>query len=211
MAEWFIFRRYSQYFPFPLSLPLLTQFHAQVLDPHRVGLPGFQSHFLLVRSRKAHSPQLLAAVTDKCYSQGNYYIAFIVLTNAMEDPSFNFKGIHIANVILEYFYVGLVLMCFILALGNRPQGSKWAFTLAFVGFAILTVYMTVSRSLKTWRVCISDIASFSSPPYSSRTRVLLISQRRKEALLSRMSSQMRSSGISCCRSLRRRACTSFPH
>lgn len=65
----------------------------------------------------------------------------------MEDPSFGFKGIHIANEILEYLYVGLVMMCFILALGNRPQGSKWTFTLAFVGFAILTVYMTVREPL----------------------------------------------------------------
>jgi len=67
----------------------------------------------------------------------------------MEDPTFNFKGIHIANVILEYLYVGLVLMCFILALGNRPQGSKWTFTLAFVGFGILTIYMTVRELLGT--------------------------------------------------------------
>ena len=63
----------------------------------------------------------------------------------MEDPSFGLKGIHVANVILEYFYIGLLIMCFILALGNRPQGSKWTFTLAFVGFAILTSYMTVRK------------------------------------------------------------------
>ena len=68
--------------------------------------------------------------------------------NGMEDHTFDFKGIHIANLILEYFYVGLVLMCFILALRNRPQGSKWMFTLAFVGFAILTVYMMVRHPLR---------------------------------------------------------------
>ena len=152
MVERFILRRYPQHFPFPLSLPLVTQFHAQALDSRRTSLPGFQSHFLLVRSRKAYfSPQPPAVITDESYSQGNYYIAFIVLTNAMEDPSFGFKGIHVANVILEYFYVGMVLTCFILALGNRPQGSKWTFTLAFVGFAILTVYMTVRKPLETRR------------------------------------------------------------
>jgi chitin synthase len=64
----------------------------------------------------------------------------------MEDPSFNIKGIHVVNVILEYFYLGLLMMCFILALGNRPQGSKLGYTLAFVGFAIITIYMTVRRS-----------------------------------------------------------------
>jgi hypothetical protein len=119
----------------------------------------------------------------------------------MEDPSFGFKGIHIANVILEYFYVGMVLMCFILALGNRPQGSKWTFTLAFVGFAILTVYMTVREPLEWLQVPIFDILSFSSPPYSSRTRVSMASQRKRAASLSPMSSRIRSSGISCSRSL----------
>jgi hypothetical protein len=62
----------------------------------------------------------------------------------MEDPSFKLNGIHVLNVILEYFYIGLLLMCFILALGNRPQGSKLGYTLAFIGFALITVYMTVS-------------------------------------------------------------------
>lgn len=65
----------------------------------------------------------------------------------MEDPTFNIKGIHIVNVILSYLYLGLLLMCFILSLGNRPQGSKWGYTIAFIGFAVITIYMTV-------RVCI---------------------------------------------------------
>jgi chitin synthase len=76
--------------------------------------------------------------------QGNYYIAFTILSDALEDSSFNLKGINVLNVILEYFYVGLLLMCFILALGNRPQGSKLGYTLAFIGFALITIYMTVS-------------------------------------------------------------------
>lgn len=66
----------------------------------------------------------------------------------MEDPSFNLgNGIHVVNVILEYFYLGLLILCYILALGNRPQGAKWGYTLAFIGFAIITVYMTVRPPL----------------------------------------------------------------
>jgi|ERR1700722_6455770 len=61
----------------------------------------------------------------------------------MEDPSFHINGIKIINDILSYFYLGLVIMCFILALGNRPQGSKWGYTGAFIGFALITIYMTV--------------------------------------------------------------------
>jgi hypothetical protein len=35
-----------------------------------------------------------------------------------------------------------------LSLGNRPQGSKWGYTLAFIGFALLTVYMTVRGNIR---------------------------------------------------------------
>lgn len=47
------------------------------------------------------------------------------------------------NLIINYFYLGILVMCFILALGNRPQGSKWPYTGAFIAFAVITVYMTV--------------------------------------------------------------------
>ena len=64
----------------------------------------------------------------------------------MEDPSFHLGNVvHIFNVILNYFYLGLLIMCFLLSLGNRPQGAKWFYTLAFLGFALITVYMTVCR------------------------------------------------------------------
>lgn len=54
------------------------------------------------------------------------------------------KAMSIFNHVFNYFYLGLLIMCFILALGNRPQGSKWGYTLAILGFALITVYMTVS-------------------------------------------------------------------
>ncbi|KAH7885075.1 glycosyltransferase family 2 protein [Phlebopus sp. FC_14] len=75
------------------------------------------------------------------FALGNYYIAFVILSNSLEAfvPS-----LHIPNLILNYFYLGLLIMCFLLSLGNRPQGSKWGYTLAFVGFALVTVYMTAA-------------------------------------------------------------------
>jgi chitin synthase len=76
--------------------------------------------------------------------QGNFFISFFVLTNALEDPKiFGGKAIEVLNTILKYAYVGLLLACFILALGNRPQGSAKTYKLAFVGYAIFTLYMTV--------------------------------------------------------------------
>ncbi|KAF5366053.1 hypothetical protein D9758_006603 [Tetrapyrgos nigripes] len=68
------------------------------------------------------------------FGLANYYIAFVILSNAMEDPNFHITGIHVVNIILNYLYLGLLVMCFLLSLGNRPQGSKWAFTTSILGF-----------------------------------------------------------------------------
>ncbi|KAH7913366.1 glycosyltransferase family 2 protein [Hygrophoropsis aurantiaca] len=79
------------------------------------------------------------------FALGNYYIAFTILTTSLESEGIS--GIHYVNIILNYFYLGLLIMCFLLSLGNRPQGAKWGYTLAFIGFALVTVYMTVAAFL----------------------------------------------------------------
>ncbi|KAG8977097.1 Chitin synthase, class 1 [Tulasnella sp. 427] len=76
------------------------------------------------------------------FALGNYYVSFFILAGAIEDPSFGLKGIHILNDILKYSYLGLLVMCFLLSMGNRPQGSKWAYTIAIIGFGFITIYMT---------------------------------------------------------------------
>ncbi len=82
-------------------------------------------------------------------TQANYYISFAILSESLEDPSFHLgKAIHVINVVLDYLYIGLLIMCYVLSLGNRPQGAKWGYKLAFVGFAFITIYMTV-RSIST--------------------------------------------------------------
>ncbi|CAH7688620.1 class II chitin synthase [Phakopsora pachyrhizi] len=68
--------------------------------------------------------------------------AFVILTQSLEDPSFGFSGIRYFNDVLRYVYLGVLIMCFLLAMGNRPQGSKLMFTTALVVFALITVYMT---------------------------------------------------------------------
>jgi chitin synthase len=90
---------------------------------------------------------LFNAYGDTDHIQGNYYIAFVILTNALEDY---ISSVHYVNLVLNYFYLGLLITCFLLSLGNRPQGAKWAYTLAFVGFALITIYMTVRSALVSY-------------------------------------------------------------
>jgi cellulose synthase/poly-beta-1,6-N-acetylglucosamine synthase-like glycosyltransferase len=53
------------------------------------------------------------------FALGNFYIAFIILSLSMETL---LHQMHIPNIIMQYVYLGLLIMCFLLALGNRPQG-----------------------------------------------------------------------------------------
>ncbi|EMD35236.1 chitin synthase [Gelatoporia subvermispora B] len=77
------------------------------------------------------------------FALGNYFIAYKILTEALEDKSFHLGNvINIINLVIEYIYVGLLIASFLLALGNRPQGSKLFYTIAMVGFALVTIYMS---------------------------------------------------------------------
>ncbi|GHJ86389.1 hypothetical protein NliqN6_2791 [Naganishia liquefaciens] len=75
------------------------------------------------------------------FSLGNYYIAFYILTKSLQDYVSWTKYI---NIPLAYIYLALLVMCFLLSMGNRPQGSVAGYTAAMVGFAFITVYMVAS-------------------------------------------------------------------
>ncbi|KAJ9116912.1 Chitin synthase, class 8 [Naganishia vaughanmartiniae] len=75
------------------------------------------------------------------FSLGNYYIAFYILTRSLQDYV---KWTKYINIPLAYIYLALLAMCFLLSMGNRPQGSVAGYTTAMVGFAIITVYMVAA-------------------------------------------------------------------
>jgi chitin synthase len=45
--------------------------------------------------------------------------------------------LEIADLVIKYIYVALVILQFILALGNRPKGSKWIYIFSFCMFALI--------------------------------------------------------------------------
>ncbi|ATZ49125.1 BcCHSIIIa [Botrytis cinerea B05.10] len=49
----------------------------------------------------------------------------------------------IINTILKYLYLGFLLVQFILALGNRPKGSKATYIVSFVVFGVINLYVLV--------------------------------------------------------------------
>ncbi|KAF1813741.1 hypothetical protein P152DRAFT_290094 [Eremomyces bilateralis CBS 781.70] len=49
----------------------------------------------------------------------------------------------IFNTVLKYIYLAFVLQQFILALGNRPKGSRISYMISFVVFALIQLYIIV--------------------------------------------------------------------
>ena len=60
---------------------------------------------------------------------------------ALDPRPFSATVANVLHVIFNYFYILLLIIQFILALGNRPQGSKWAYTGSMIFFAVLMLYM----------------------------------------------------------------------
>ncbi|KAH8592706.1 BcCHSIII, class III chitin synthase [Bisporella sp. PMI_857] len=49
----------------------------------------------------------------------------------------------IINTLLKYFYIAFVLVQFILALGNRPKGSRVTYIMSFMVFGVINAYIIV--------------------------------------------------------------------
>ncbi|KAK4114014.1 glycosyltransferase family 2 protein [Canariomyces notabilis] len=47
------------------------------------------------------------------------------------------------NAVLQYIYLAFVILQFILALGNRPKGSKYTYIFSFIVFAIIQTYVII--------------------------------------------------------------------
>ncbi|KAF9353673.1 Chitin synthase, class 1, partial [Mortierella sp. AD094] len=80
------------------------------------------------------------------FAIANIYLTFYILANSLTFPENSPYGrsdiFKIVFIILKYFYEFLVIIVFVLSMGNRPTGSKFLYTAAMVFFAFLMVYMT---------------------------------------------------------------------
>ncbi|KAL1918777.1 uncharacterized protein VTP21DRAFT_2799 [Calcarisporiella thermophila] len=86
----------------------------------------------------------LVSLIFSWFAVANFYLTFyyvgISLSDPLTDPIGNNWGQRIFET-LRYLYIFLIIVQFVAAMGNRPQGSKWLFTLSMLFFAIIMVYM----------------------------------------------------------------------
>lgn len=84
------------------------------------------------------------------FALGNFFIAFSILAKALATNTWS-SGIHtgqkifpagqVLYTVCTWIYAALIVMCFVLSMGNRPQGSKWAYMGTMIFFALLMGYM----------------------------------------------------------------------
>ncbi|TFK26808.1 chitin synthase 2 [Coprinopsis marcescibilis] len=101
-------------------------------------------------------------------SLANFYLAFFFLVSSATAPgvndAFNFLSSGAGKIVFEVFlnlYIGLLFVVLVCSLGNRPQGSKWTYTIAMVLFGLCniittwcagyTVYLAVPHDLEGWK------------------------------------------------------------
>ncbi|KAI9885968.1 MAG: Bifunctional acetohydroxyacid reductoisomerase [Watsoniomyces obsoletus] len=56
---------------------------------------------------------------------------------------FGNRATPVVNTILQYIYLAFVIAQFILALGNRPKGSRYTYIVSFVVFGIIQLYIII--------------------------------------------------------------------
>ena len=88
------------------------------------------------------------------FAIGNFFLVFHILTNSLGASNLLGRTGNALGVVFEWTYLATLLTCFVLALGNRPQGSKklymsmvyfWVVIMLYLMFA--TIFITV-RSIQ---------------------------------------------------------------
>ncbi|UPX20092.1 chitin synthase I [Ascochyta rabiei] len=77
------------------------------------------------------------------FALGNFFLVFRILTASLA-TEIGTAG-KVLFVVFEWLYIGVLITCFILSLGNRPQGSnKWYMSMVYFWCIIMTYLMFAS-------------------------------------------------------------------
>ncbi|KAF4842907.1 Chitin synthase 1 [Colletotrichum siamense] len=90
------------------------------------------------------------------FSLGSYYLTTTVIMDLVGNPvtsddesqvrhgwPFGDTATPIFNALLKYLYLAFVILQFILALGNRPKGSKYTYIASFIVFGLIQSYILI--------------------------------------------------------------------
>lgn len=84
----------------------------------------------------------------------------------------------IVNTVLKYMYLAFLLLQFILALGNRPKGSRYTYITSFMVFGIIQAYILVLSIYLVVRAlsggAITKMEDFTSAIFSTSSPLIIL-------------------------------------
>ncbi|KIW89623.1 chitin synthase 2 [Cladophialophora bantiana CBS 173.52] len=92
------------------------------------------------------------------FAIGNFFLVFRLLTASLGSPGPLGKAGTVLGVIFEFIYLGTLLYCFILSMGNRPQGSKKSYLAMVIFWSILMIWLTFASIYLTVRSIQTEVA-----------------------------------------------------
>ncbi|KAF5352445.1 hypothetical protein D9756_005849 [Leucocoprinus leucothites] len=104
-------------------------------------------------------------------SLANYYLAFYFLVSSAtadvtQDP-FKFLSRGAGQYVFEVFqnlYICIIFVVLVCSLGNRPQGSKWSYTIAIFLFGLCNIIATWCAGYTVWLAVPHDIDHWKNFP-----------------------------------------------
>ncbi|KAF2754936.1 hypothetical protein EJ05DRAFT_443013 [Pseudovirgaria hyperparasitica] len=104
------------------------------------------------------------------FSLAGYYLTTTIIMELVGTPQpitnyhgwpFGDKVTPVLNVILGWIYVAFLVLQFILALGNRPKGSRYTYVASFIVFGIIQTYILLLTGYLVYR-------AFSAAPITEQ-------------------------------------------
>ena len=84
------------------------------------------------------------------FSLANYFLIFHILSRSMEDIA---RWIHVPTLICEYIYLAFIIYCFLLSMGNRPQGNRIGYLVSMIVFGfIMLILVSFVVFLAYWSI-----------------------------------------------------------
>ncbi|KAF2847048.1 glycosyltransferase family 2 protein [Plenodomus tracheiphilus IPT5] len=102
----------------------------------------------------------IANVIFTWFSLASYYLTTTIIMTLVGTPEpkaeyhgwpFGDKITPIFNVVIGYIYVAFLILQFILALGNRPKGSRHSYLASFIVFGAIQAYILVLTTYLVYR------------------------------------------------------------
>lgn len=109
-------------------------------------------------------------------SLANFYLAFFFLVSSATATSsqnaFNFLSSGAGKIVFEIFlnlYIGLLFVVLVCSLGNRPQGSKWTYSIAMILFGLCNIITTWCAAFTVYLAVPHDVAGWKDFPQLLKT------------------------------------------